>query len=242
MKQLRYVFLALNVDNVRLSSCIYGCPLTRTLLSISSQVYADVREASQRPVSRGLLLINYTGQCIFLGLGVARRSRTEMFTNNKGVAVEMSCCPEQRAGPALPPLSGIMSGKFMMQNLPSILVAHVLDPQPGDVIIDLCSAPGGKTSHVASLVKNNATIVACDKSRRKMVSAHKLFEELGATCITPLAWDSTCCVVRDGSERKSVEEVCSDADLSYFTVWLSSYLLTVFFRFYLLLKYRQRMA
>lgn len=170
-------------------------------------VYADVWEAGQRPVSRGLVLVNYTGRCIFLGIGVTRCSRREMFTKSRGVAVEMSCHPVDRAGPVLLPLSNVMTDKFMMQNLPSIVVAHVLDPQPGEVIIDLCSAPGGKTSHVASLVRNNATIVACDKSRKKMVAARKLFDERGATCITPLVWSSTACVVRDGSNYKSVYEV-----------------------------------
>jgi len=130
-----------------------------------------------------------------------------MFTTSRGVAVEMSCHPAERAGPALPPLSGVMTDKFMMQNLPSIVVARAMDPQPGDVIIDLCSAPGGKTSHLASLVHNDAIVVACDKSRKKMVTARKYFDDLGAACIIPLAWDSTACVVRDGSSFRSVEEV-----------------------------------
>lgn len=153
------------------------------------------------------MLKHYTGTCIFLGMGITRCDRAEMFTAMRGVAVEMSWRQAEHAGPALPPLSGVMPGQFVMQNLPSIVVAHALDPQPGQVIIDLCSAPGGKTSQVASLVGNKATIVACDKSRTKMVAARKQFEELGATCITSLAWDSTACVVRDGSDFKSVEEV-----------------------------------
>lgn len=149
----------------------------------------------------------YNGTCIFLGMGITRCNRAEMFTAVRGVAVEMPSRPAERAGPVLPPLSGVMPGKFMMQNVPSIVVAHALDPQPGDVIIDLCCAPGGKTSHVASLVNNKATIVACDKSRTKMVAARTQFEQAGATCITPLTWDSTSCVVRDGSNFKSIDEV-----------------------------------
>jgi 16S rRNA C967 or C1407 C5-methylase (RsmB/RsmF family) len=49
---------------------------------------------------------------------------------------------------------------MMLQNLPSILVAHALNPQPRDIILDMCAAPGGKTAHLASLVDNQATIVA----------------------------------------------------------------------------------
>ena len=164
------------------------------------------------------MIKNYTGRCIFLGMGVARCNRTEMMTFSKGVAVEMSSNPAERAGPSLPPLSGVMTGKMMMQNLPSAVVAHALDPQPGEVIIDLCAAPGGKTSHIASLVRSKeqqglaastmeTILVACDKSRKKMVAARKFFDEMGATFITPLAWDSCACVVRDGSKYKSVREV-----------------------------------
>lgn len=39
-----------------------------------------------------------------------------------------------------------------MQNLPSAVVTHVLDPQPGERILDLCAAPGGKTTHIAALM------------------------------------------------------------------------------------------
>jgi len=72
---------------------------------------------------------------------VARCNRPERSARSRGVAVEMSCQSSGRAGPVLPPLSGIMTGKIMMQNLPSIVLAHVLDPQPGEGIIDMCSAP-----------------------------------------------------------------------------------------------------
>jgi len=153
----------------------------------------------------------YNGRCVFLGLGKACCSRAEIFKSSKGVAVEMSAKVHERAGPALPPLHGILSGKYMLQNLPSMLVAHALSPCAGDVILDMCSAPGGKTSHAASLVQNNATIIACDKSRRKMVLAREFFSDMGATCITPLALDSTSCVVRNNTNWKSVQDILSTA-------------------------------
>lgn len=177
-------------------------------------VYADVRPSGVRSVTRGLVLEKYTGPCVFLGIGIACCSRGDMFTNARGLAVRMSSRPQDRAGPVLPPLSGVLSGMFMLQNLPSIVVGHALDPKVGDFIIDMCCAPGGKTSHLASLVRNNATIIGCDKSRKKVVTARDFFREMGATCVTPLAWDSTSCVVRDGSETKSVQEVLSNASVS----------------------------
>jgi hypothetical protein len=175
----------------------------------SVAVYSDVRPANVRPITRGLSLQRYNGRCVFLGLGEACCSRSEFFSLSKGLGVKMSSRPQDRVGPALPPLSGVLPGKYMLQNLPSVLVGHALDPQKNDVILDMCSAPGGKTSHVASLVNNQAIIVACDKSRKKMVSTRAFFTEMGASCIVPLAWDSTKCVIREDCKtpRRSVQEV-----------------------------------
>eukprot|EP00529_Nitzschia_sp_RCC80_P027057 CAMPEP_0113522142 /NCGR_PEP_ID=MMETSP0014_2-20120614/45032_1 /TAXON_ID=2857 /ORGANISM="Nitzschia sp." /LENGTH=284 /DNA_ID=CAMNT_0000420181 /DNA_START=47 /DNA_END=901 /DNA_ORIENTATION=+ /assembly_acc=CAM_ASM_000159 len=103
---------------------------------------------------------------------------------------------------------------MMLQNLPSVLVAHTLNPQPNDVILDMCAAPGGKTSHLASLVNNDATIVACDKSRKKIVLARDTFKRFGATCIVPLALDTTKCLA-DSTATATVDNgssTCNDED------------------------------
>lgn len=171
-------------------------------------VYANIGPAEL--AKRGVRMEDYVGRCVFLGLGVAQCKKADFFSLQQGVGVEMM--PRHRAGPVLPPLSGVHErGTMMVQNLPSILVAHVLDPQPSDVILDMCAAPGGKTLHLASRTRNKATIVACDRSRRRILSARSLFQQAGATCIEPLVLDSSYCVdrgtVENGQTRKSVVEV-----------------------------------
>jgi hypothetical protein len=170
-------------------------------------VYADIREEKAPSLTRGLMLDRYAGTCVFLGLGTACCKRADMFNSSQGLAVQMSPLPWNRAGPVLPPLHGILPTQAMFQNLPSIVVGHALAPCQGEVILDMCAAPGGKTSHLASLVQNQAIIVACDKSRRKMVTARGTFDRMGATCITPLALDSTDCVEKDFETWRSVQEV-----------------------------------
>jgi hypothetical protein len=174
-------------------------------------VYADIRGFDAKSLPRGLVLDQYkTGTCVFLGLGTAACDRKEFFNSSQGVAIHMSQDQSERAGPCLPPLSGILVDKLMLQNLPSIVVGHVLDPHPHDIILDMCCAPGGKSAHLASLVRNEATIVSCDKSRKKMIATRELFQRFGATCITPLALDSTkMCVQRKGpaDQSKTVREV-----------------------------------
>jgi 16S rRNA C967 or C1407 C5-methylase (RsmB/RsmF family) len=132
---------------------------------------------------------------------------------NETIAVGESLF-SKRAGPMMPPLNGVLVDKMMLQNLPSALVAHALSPKRKDVIFDMCSAPGGKTAHVASLVSNDALIVAADKSRRKMTSSRSFFKNAGATCIHPLALDSTKCIISDKSDYKNVHEIIHEASPS----------------------------
>lgn len=44
-----------------------------------------------------------------------------------------------------------------VQNLPSVVCGHVVDPRPGEIILDMCAAPGGKSTHLAALMKDQVT-------------------------------------------------------------------------------------
>jgi 16S rRNA C967 or C1407 C5-methylase (RsmB/RsmF family)/predicted ribosome-associated RNA-binding protein Tma20 len=139
--------------------------------------------------------LSYRGTCVYLGVGTVKLPRKDIFSLSRGVAVTMSVNPTERSFQlVLPPLHDVLPKEMMLQNLPSVVVAHTLDPQPHEVILDMCAAPGGKTSHLASLVNNNAFIVACDKSRKKILTAQETFKLFGATCIIPLALDTTKCL------------------------------------------------
>lgn len=52
--------------------------------------------------------------------------------------------------------SGLHMG--FLQNLPSVLCCHILDPRPHHRVLDMCAAPGGKTTHLATLMKNQVQI------------------------------------------------------------------------------------
>lgn len=168
-------------------------------------VYADISAPTDHSTRRASQLDEYLGRCVFLGLGVTACSRADFFRATQGLGVVMSKEPQHRVGPCHPPLSRVLDGKMMLQNLPSILVGHALNPQRSDKILDMCAAPGGKTAHLASLVCNEATIISCDKSRKKVVAVKELFARIGATCVTPLALDATRCV--DPNMSISIEDV-----------------------------------
>lgn len=153
-------------------------------------IYAHV---GGRGVFRGMTVESYESACIFLGEGIAEVSRSDIFRLPNGIGVKVS----RTVGPRLPPLNGLMNGKILMQNIPSIVVPIVLDPRPGDVVLDMCSAPGGKTTHIAALMDNRGVLVACEKSKNKMMNARKRFHKMNASVVIPLVLDSTKMVIED---------------------------------------------
>ncbi|MBD0361385.1 MAG: 16S rRNA (cytosine(967)-C(5))-methyltransferase [Coleofasciculus sp. C3-bin4] len=65
-------------------------------------------------------------------------------------------------------LPGFSEGWWTVQDSSAQLVSHLLDPQAGDVVIDACAAPGGKTTHIAELMGDEGKIWACDKAASRL--------------------------------------------------------------------------
>jgi NOL1/NOP2/sun family putative RNA methylase len=72
------------------------------------------------------------------------------------------------------------NGFFYIQNLASVLDSLVLDPEPQDKILDMCSAPGSKTTHIAQLTDNKAVILANDSEVSRTNSLKNVLEQFGA--------------------------------------------------------------
>ncbi|HLO84463.1 MAG TPA: 16S rRNA (cytosine(967)-C(5))-methyltransferase [Nostocaceae cyanobacterium] len=65
-------------------------------------------------------------------------------------------------------LPGFSAGWWTIQDSSAQLVGHLLDPQPGEVVIDACAAPGGKTTHIAELMQDKGKIWACDRTPSRL--------------------------------------------------------------------------
>jgi 16S rRNA (cytosine967-C5)-methyltransferase len=65
-------------------------------------------------------------------------------------------------------LPGFSEGWWTIQDSSAQLVSHLLDPQAGDVVIDACAAPGGKTTHMAELMADQGKIWACDRAASRL--------------------------------------------------------------------------
>jgi len=70
-------------------------------------------------------------------------------------------------------------GLFQIQDESSILVSHLLDPSPGEFVIDVCSAPGGKTTHLAQLMDNKGIILAMDSNKSRLMMVKRNCWRLG---------------------------------------------------------------
>jgi 16S rRNA (cytosine967-C5)-methyltransferase len=99
-------------------------------------------------------------------------------------------------------------GAIMPQSRASMLVARVLEPQPGDRVLDLCAAPGAKATHIAALLGNEGEVVAVEKHRGRAKSLGENCERLGATCVTVREEDAA--EVDGEFDRVLLDPPCSD--------------------------------
>ena len=74
-----------------------------------------------------------------------------------------------------------LAGHYILQSAASMLPVIALNPQPEERILDMCSAPGGKTSHIAQLMKNTGVLVANDLKKERLVATVANLHRLGVT-------------------------------------------------------------
>ncbi|WP_290901196.1 transcription antitermination factor NusB [Ferroglobus sp.] len=80
---------------------------------------------------------------------------------------------------------------FVIQDLASCLVSRTLNPEPGDVVADLCAAPGSKTSHMAALMENKGKIIAVDNSKERVERMRARLKKLGVENVKILIGDAS---------------------------------------------------
>ncbi|HVJ50548.1 16S rRNA (cytosine(967)-C(5))-methyltransferase RsmB [Desulfitobacterium sp.] len=116
---------------------------------------------------------------------------------------------------AIDRLESFQAGLFTVQDESSQLVAHVLNPQPGERVLDACAAPGGKTTHLAQKMRNQGEILAFDIYPHKVELIAQLAERLGITNIQAQEGDARELIgVKNGSCQKVlVDAPCSGLGL-----------------------------
>jgi 16S rRNA (cytosine967-C5)-methyltransferase len=72
------------------------------------------------------------------------------------------------------------AGAFLMQSRGAMLVARALGPRPGERVLDLCAAPGGKSTHLAALMQGSGEVLAVERDRRRAGALVRTAQRLGA--------------------------------------------------------------
>jgi len=75
-------------------------------------------------------------------------------------------------------------GWFYIQDPSTLIAVDVLDPQPGESVLDLCAAPGGKTTYIAQKMQNRGRIVATDSSEARLKLVVENCRRLGVEIVT----------------------------------------------------------
>ena len=101
-------------------------------------------------------------------------------------------------------------GLLMPQSRAAMAVSRALAPRPGERVLDLCAAPGGKTTHLAALMANEGQIVAIERHEGRAEALRRTAQRMGATIVDVRTADATQ-VVGDGPyDRVLVDPPCSD--------------------------------
>ena len=90
---------------------------------------------------------------------------------------------------SIPSIEAFRDGLFQVQDEAAQLVTLVLNPQPGEAILDACAGLGGKTGHIAQIMKNRGRLVAMDKDGNKLLRLESQMHRLGVSNVTTCIYD-----------------------------------------------------
>jgi len=98
-------------------------------------------------------------------------------------------CLELSSTGDLTGLDAFREGKFIVQDPAARLVSLVADVQPGQRVLDVCAAPGGKSFSAAFAMENQGSVISCDLHENKLVRIREGAARLGLTCVDTAAAD-----------------------------------------------------
>lgn len=106
-------------------------------------------------------------------------------------------------------------GLIYVQSAPSIITTHVLDPKPGELVVDMNASPGGKTSHVIQLTRGKTRVIAIDRNEKKIKELYQTLNRLGLDLnVIMLPWDSRYIHldlnIREKADKVLIDPPCSN--------------------------------
>jgi len=74
-----------------------------------------------------------------------------------------------------------LQGFYYMQSVAPMLPAFILDPNPSDIVIDMCAAPGGKATHLAQIMNNKGNLILIERNRNRIPALEINLRKLGVS-------------------------------------------------------------
>ncbi|CAG9766044.1 unnamed protein product [Ceutorhynchus assimilis] len=110
---------------------------------------------------------------------------------------------------------GYKKGVIILQDKASCLPVHILSPPPGSVVLDMCAAPGMKTTQLAATLQDNGIVYAVERDPKRFEILKKMVEVSGATCVNAINEDVLQCNVPEFSnvEYITVDPSCSGSGM-----------------------------
>ena len=102
------------------------------------------------------------------------------------------------------------SGRAVGQSRASVAAVALLDPEPGERVLDLCAGPGLKTTQIAARMRNDGAIRSVELRPERAAQVGELAGRLGATIVEPVEADATAGDLGEGYDRVLVDPPCSD--------------------------------
>ena len=127
-------------------------------------------------------------------LKTSKKDVIKEFRNSNLVAIEIEDLKNgvelKSKARSIKQLPGFIEGKWVIQDRSSQSIAPLLNPKMGDKILDLCSAPGTKTTHLAELIKDNGEIWAIDRSKVRLDLLKDNLRRLKIKCVKTFVADT----------------------------------------------------
>lgn len=109
------------------------------------------------------------------------------------------------------PTEALDRGECYIQDPSTAVACELLDPQPGEAVLDACAAPGGKTAYLAERMQNRGQLFACDREPARLAILSANLERLGATVANIVQQDWLAEELAPALHRRYFDRILVDA-------------------------------